>query len=250
MSERVNLLGSHYSRKCKADVNAFLLAAAAEKKSGYVCVSNVHTTMMGYYDPIYQKITNESLLSIPDGMPLVWGMKLLGAPEQDRVRGPTLMRDLCDQGRKKNISHYLLGGSPLALEALEAYLLRTYPGISIVGRESPPFRAPSAQDLAEQAQRIRESGAQIVWVGLGAPKQEIWMRAQADKIPAILIGVGAAFDLLPGIIPEAPAWIQAIGMEWLYRLCKEPRRLWRRYLWNNPAFVVLLLKQRFFTSRA
>jgi N-acetylglucosaminyldiphosphoundecaprenol N-acetyl-beta-D-mannosaminyltransferase len=154
---RINILGSHYSRLTRESVNAWVIERALAGSGGYVCVSNVHTTMMGRADPAYQKITNESALSIPDGMPLVWGMKLLGAPEQDRVRGPTLMKEICDQGRKNNLKHYLLGGSPETLVLLEKVLLEKYPGIQIVGKESPPYRAATQME--------KEMRMKMVWLG-------------------------------------------------------------------------------------
>jgi N-acetylglucosaminyldiphosphoundecaprenol N-acetyl-beta-D-mannosaminyltransferase len=212
------------------------------ERGGYVCVSNVHTTMTGVFNREYRRILNGSLLTVPDGVPLVWAMRTLGAPGQDRVRGPTLMRNLMDQGRRLGARHYLIGGSPAALEDLEKTLKENYPGVEIVGAESPPFKpleALTSEEWAGQAARINASGAQFVWVGLGAPKQERWMARQEGAIKGVMLGVGAAFDLIPGRIPEAPAAMQKLGLEWLYRLYREPRRLWKRYLFNNPAFLLL-----------
>lgn len=246
MQQRISVAGSNYSRLSREEIHQALLTDAKNKLPGYVCVSNVHTTMMGFFNRAYQRITNESRYSIPDGMPLVWAMKSLGAPEQDRVRGPSLMRDLFDLGRATNKKHYLYGGSPKALQALQKTLLKDYPGALIVGAESPPFRA--LEDIDEKewqaiADKINQSGADFVWVGLGAPKQEMWMYAQRKRIQGIMLGVGAAFDLIPGIVPEAPAIFQNLGLEWFYRLCMEPRRLWRRYIFNNPAFLVIWFTQ-------
>lgn len=240
--EKISVLGSHYSCAERGAVQRMLLERAAASKSGYVCVSNVHTTMMGFFDADYRAITNAASFSVPDGMPLVWAMRSLGAKGQNRVRGPTLMRDLIDLGREAGVRHYLYGGSPSAVEKLREVLLRQYPGAIIVGAESPPFRpleSISEAEWRESAERINRSGAQIVWVGLGAPKQEKWMWRQRSAVKGIMIGVGAAFDLIPGVIPEAPGLLQAVGMEWAYRLFREPRRLWRRYLFNNPAFLML-----------
>lgn len=226
----------------RRDLHKILLAQALQGASGYVCVANVHTTMMGFFDPSYRAITNAATFAVPDGMPLVWAMRSLGAKSQDRVRGPTLMRDLFDQGRTANARHYLYGGSPAAVQDLKETLLREYPGAQIVGAESPPFRPLdqiSEKEWAEAAARINQSGAHFVWVGLGAPKQEIWMGKQRGAVRGIMLGVGAAFDLIPGRIPEAPALMQALGLEWVYRFFREPKRLWRRYLFNNPAFLLL-----------
>lgn len=206
---------------------------------------------MGYFDPTYQAITNASLLSVPDGLPLVWAMNSLrenSDHEQDRVRGPSLMRDLVDKGRAKEVKHFLFGGSPQALTLLKEKLENDFPGAKIVGEESPPFKPfekITAEELRGQAERINATGAQFVWVGLGAPKQEQWMYAQRDSISGVMLGVGAAFDLLSGRIPEAPALMQAFGLEWLYRFWQEPGRLWKRYIFNNPAFLILWAWQIF-----
>lgn len=242
---RIQIVGSAYSMARFDEVIGAVLRRAKAGVPGYVCVSNVHTTMMGWFDPSYRAITNASFLSVPDGMPLVWGMNLLGPKGhgQDRVRGPTLMREICNRGRVVGLKHYLYGSRPDTLAALEATLRDQYPGIEIVGKESPPFRSLSAEEAAQALARINDSGAEVVWVGLGAPKQERWMAEARGKLRPVMLGVGAAFDLLPGVIPEAPAWLQSLGLEWIYRFAKEPRRLWRRYLFNNPAYLVLLCAQ-------
>ncbi len=250
---RINVLGSKYSYVKFDNVVHAVLTSALDKNSGYVCVSNVHTTMMGYFDPSYQSITNDSFLSVPDGMPVRWAMNFLGEGNQDRVRGPALMRAVCDLGRSKGVRHFLYGATKATLEKLERYLLEQYPGIEIAGKISPPFRKQTEEEIEQDLRAIADSGAHIVWVGLGAPKQEIWMSKHSKKIAGITLGVGAAFDLLPGVVREAPQWIQNIGMEWLYRFFMEPRRLWKRYIINNPAFVILVLgqiiKQKIFGSR-
>ncbi len=240
--QKVSVLGSHYSVLERNAVHRFLLDRAKAGQGGYVCISNVHTTMTGLFDPAYQSITNHALLAVPDGVPLVWAMRSMGAKGQDRVRGPSLMRDMLDQGRAHGITHYLYGGSPGTLQKLQEVIAREYPGAQIVGAESPPFRpleAISPEEWREVAESINRSGAHFVWIGLGAPKQERWIWEQRNSVKGIMFAIGAAFDLIPGVVPEAPAVLQAIGMEWAYRLAKEPRRLWRRYLFNNPAFMVL-----------
>jgi len=244
--KRVSVLGSNYSLLSREGCHSLLLGRAQAGQGGYVCVSNVHTTMMGYWDSHYRTITNESLLSVPDGLPLVWAMNSLTEGGQDRVRGPSLMRDLVDKGRTENLKHFLFGGSPQALKSLKEKLEKEYPGAEIVGEESPPFKPfekITKEELLAQAERINATGAQLVWVGLGAPKQELWMYAQRNSIKGVMLGVGAAFDLLSGRIPEAPALMQALGLEWLYRFWQEPGRLWKRYVFNNPAFLVLWFAQ-------
>lgn len=236
------IVGSNYSVLTRDEISRALLADALARRPGYVCVANVHTTMIGYFDPGYRRITNEATYAVPDGLPLVWAMKSLGAIEQDRVRGPTLIRDLVDLGRAYSLKHYFYGGSPKAVAALKAALEKEYPGCEIVGAESPPFRplhAISAAEWESDARRLNESGAHLIWVGLGAPKQERWMWEQRGRVRAPMLGVGAAFDLISGRIPEAPLAFQRLGLEWLYRLYQEPRRLWRRYIFNNPAYLAL-----------
>lgn len=242
LKQRISVLGCHYSMVDRQGVVDLLLKHALSRQAGYVCVSNVHTTMTGVLSSDYRQILNGSLLTVPDGVPLVWAMRSLGAAGQDRVRGPTLMRHIIDQGRRVGAKHYLIGGAPAALEALRKTLKENYPGAEIVGFESPPFRPLEMITPAEwmaQAERINASGAHFVWVGLGAPKQERWMWNQRQAVKGVMLGVGAAFDLIPGRIPEAPASMQKLGLEWVYRFWREPGRLWKRYIFNNPAFLVL-----------
>lgn len=244
--KRIKILGCKFSLCQRAEVDDLLLQHALGGGKGYVCVSNVHTTMMAFTDPDYLKIQNDSFLTVPDGMPLVWAMNLLGEKGtglQDRVRGPDLMRRICNGGVALGVRHYLYGGSEKTLAALRVYLQKKYPGIAIVGEESPPFRPWTSIELQEVSDRVKNSGAHFLWVGLGAPKQERWMYEQREKMQCVMLGVGAAFDLLPGVIREAPVWMQRMGLEWVYRFCQEPGRMWRRYLWNNPAFLFLLIIQ-------
>jgi N-acetylglucosaminyldiphosphoundecaprenol N-acetyl-beta-D-mannosaminyltransferase len=239
---RVSVLGSHYSVLPRAEMHKALLAAALGGERGYVCVSNVHTTMTGFFHGEYRRITNEAAFAIPDGVPLVWAMRSFGCREQDRLHGPTLMRDIFDKGRAVHARHYLYGGSPAAVKQLREALLERYPGAEIVGAESPPFR-PFAEitevEFTATAERINAAKPHFVWIGLGAPKQEMWIYRQRDRVNGIMLAVGAAFDIIPGRVPEAPRWMQGLGLEWLYRLSREPGRLWRRYFFYNPAFLVL-----------
>jgi N-acetylglucosaminyldiphosphoundecaprenol N-acetyl-beta-D-mannosaminyltransferase len=239
---KISVLRSHYSVLPRAEVHEALLTGAVAGKRGYVCVSNVHTTMTGFFSRDYRRITNEATFAVPDGVPLVWAMRSLGCSRQDRLHGPTLMRDLFDKGRAVGARHYLYGGSPQTLELLKVALLAKYPGAEIVGAESPPFRPFSSiteQEFAEAANRINASNAHFIWVGLGAPKQEKWIYQQRARVNGIMFAIGAAFDIIPGRVPEAPRWMQGAGLEWLYRMTREPRRLWRRYFFYNPAFLVL-----------
>jgi N-acetylglucosaminyldiphosphoundecaprenol N-acetyl-beta-D-mannosaminyltransferase len=244
--KRIDVVGSKYSVIQKEAAYQHLLDHAINGGSGYVCVSNVHTTMTGYFNADYQKITNDSLLSVPDGVPLVWAMKSMGAQNQDRIRGPSMMKDLARLGVEKNIRHFLYGGSPTTIAKLKSTLEKNYPGIQIVGAESPPFKPIeeiTKKDWQEAADKINAANPHFIWIGLGAPKQEIWMYRQQHEVKGVMFGIGAAFDLLAGNIPEAPMALQRLGLEWAYRLFKEPKRLWRRYVLNNPLFLVLWLFQ-------
>ncbi len=244
--QRISLLGSNMSLVKREQIEQRLLAEALSGCNGYVCVANVHTTMTGFFDPNYREITNASSYSVPDGMPLVWAMRSLGAAGQDRVRGPSLMKKMLELGQAKNIRHYLYGGSPETLAALQKKIREDYPKALIVGVESPPFRpleSYSEQDWVSAAEKINATNPHFVWIGLGAPKQERWIWEQRSRVKGIQFAIGAAFDLIPGRVPEAPQLLQSLGLEWLYRFYREPKRLWRRYLFNNPAFLVLWTQQ-------
>ena len=204
----------------------------------YVCVSGVHGVMECQRDGDLKRIHNDAGLVVPDGMPLVWVSKARGHHDVSRVYGPDLMLKVCEEGLARGWRHYLYGGAEGVPQLLQESLSGRYPGIRFVGAWSPPFRPLSDEEADGVADDINRSGADIVWVGLSTPKQERWMdrfRARLDA-PA-LIGVGAAFDFHAGLKPQAPGWMQRSGLEWLFRLLSEPRRLGPRYLRNNPAFV-------------
>jgi N-acetylglucosaminyldiphosphoundecaprenol N-acetyl-beta-D-mannosaminyltransferase len=210
-----------------------------QKISGYIVAANVHVVMMGYWQPSYQKVINQAILVTPDGMPLVWAMRLLGVKKQSRVYGPDLMLAWCDRAARLQIPLYLYGGTEIMLERLKNSLEQKFPGILIVGTHSPPFRPLIAAEEAIDIQRIHNTGAKVVLVGLGCPKQEEWMARQQGKLEAVMIGVGAAFSFHSGEVSQAPRWMMQWGLEWLYRFVTEPKRLWKRYLVNNPVFLIL-----------
>jgi N-acetylglucosaminyldiphosphoundecaprenol N-acetyl-beta-D-mannosaminyltransferase len=217
----------------------------AAGQPGYVCVSNVHAVMASEEDPELRTALLGSSLNVPDGMPLIWALNLLGHPLRDRVYGPELMARACARAARSGQSFYLYGGrNQGALVQLALNLRTRFPGLRIVGGYSPPHRALTADEEASVAEAINDSGADVVWVGIGVPKQEKWMAAMRDQLQApVLIGVGAAFDFHSGLVPQAPAFLQDIGLEWAYRLMREPRRLWRRYLRYNPRFIWALGRQ-------
>ncbi len=220
-------------------------AAVAARAQSYVCVAAVHTVMASQEDPALQAAVLGADFVVPDGQPLVWALRALGHPLEDRVYGPELMDRACARAARTGRRFYLYGGrNSGALVELTRMLRLRHPGLKIVGGYSPPFRALSDAEKDAVAEDIRRSGADVVWVGIGVPKQEKWMAQMRDRLDApVLIGVGAAFDFHAGLVPQAPARLQRLGLEWLYRLLQEPRRLWRRYARYNPRFVWMFALQ-------
>ena len=218
--------------------------AAEGGASRYVCAANVHMTMEAYDDPAFQAVVNGADLVVADGVPMVWGLRALGLSQQRRVRvSPDLLYGLFDACQERGIRLGLYGGSPETLRVFCDWLAREYPGVQLACAIDPPFRPPTADEDEQSTRLVRESGAQLLLVGIGCPKQEKWMAAHAGALPCTMFGVGAAFDLLGGRTKNAPAWMRDRGLEWLYRLALEPRRLWRRHLFNDPRFLVLLARQ-------
>jgi N-acetylglucosaminyldiphosphoundecaprenol N-acetyl-beta-D-mannosaminyltransferase len=209
------------------------------REQGYVCVAAVHTVMESREDVELRAAVLGSTLTVPDGQPLVWALALLGHRLEERVYGPELMARACAHAAQTGQRHYLYGGRDEgALVQLALKLRQRFPGLQIVGSHSPPFRPLTAAEEDEVVADINASHAEVVWVGIGVPKQEKWMARLRDRIDApVLIGVGAAFDFHAGLIPQAPPLLQRNGLEWAFRLLQEPRRLWRRYARHNPRFV-------------
>jgi N-acetylglucosaminyldiphosphoundecaprenol N-acetyl-beta-D-mannosaminyltransferase len=214
-------------------------ATVARGLGGYVCASATHLVMATHDDPELRDAVLGSDLVVPDGQPLVWALKALGHDIDERVYGPDLMDRACERAARTGRRMYLYGGrSHGALVQLTRNLRLRYPGLKIVGGHAPPFRELTEAEKVAVAADITRSGAEVVWVGIGVPKQEKWMAEMSERLPGcVLVGVGAAFDFHGGLIPQAPAWMQRNGLEWLFRLAQEPRRLWRRYLRYNPRFV-------------
>jgi N-acetylglucosaminyldiphosphoundecaprenol N-acetyl-beta-D-mannosaminyltransferase len=213
------------------------MVAAGER--GYVCVCNVHAVMASAEDAVLRTALLGSSLNVPDGQPLVWALAALGHRLEDRVYGPELMARACARGAESGQRLYLYGGrNQGALVQLALNLRRRYPGVKIVGGYSPPHRPLTSEERGAVVHEINSSRADVVWVGIGVPKQEKWMAELRSELDAaVLVGVGAAFDFHAGLVPQAPSRIQKLGLEWAYRLAHEPRRLWRRYTRYNPRFV-------------
>jgi N-acetylglucosaminyldiphosphoundecaprenol N-acetyl-beta-D-mannosaminyltransferase len=221
-------------------------AMVAERRLGYVCACNTHTVMASNEDPeLRAALRSDYALNVPDGQPLVWALNALGKSLQDRVYGPELMARAFARGVSNEHRFYLYGGrDQAALLQLGHTLRRRFPGVNIVGGYSPPFRALTPEERTAIAEDINEAEADVVWVGIGVPKQEKWMAELRPYLEApVLVGVGAAFDFLAGLVPQAPPLLQKAGLEWAFRLTQEPRRLWRRYLRYNPRFVAAFARQ-------
>jgi N-acetylglucosaminyldiphosphoundecaprenol N-acetyl-beta-D-mannosaminyltransferase len=220
-------------------------ASVAASRRGYVCVCNVHTVMASAEDHELRTALLGSSINVPDGQPLVWALNALGNSLDSRVYGPELMARACARAADTGQRLYLYGGrNQGALVQLALNLRRRYPGVRIVGGYSPPHRPLTEAERSSVVKEINGSRADVVWVGIGVPKQEKWMAALREELDApVLVGVGAAFDFHAGLVPQAPNWIQDAGLEWAYRLAHEPRRLWRRYTRYNPRFVLGFARQ-------
>jgi N-acetylglucosaminyldiphosphoundecaprenol N-acetyl-beta-D-mannosaminyltransferase len=202
----------------------------------YLC--NVHVAVTASRDPALAQALRAGDLVLPDGAPVAWMQRQLGAAGQPRIDGPSLMARVCAAAERESLPVYLLGGSPGALAALERELAGRFPRLTIAGSFSPPYRELAAEENQRMVAAINDSGARIVFVGLGCPKQELWIALHKVAVKAVMLGVGAAFDFHAGLKPRAPAWMQHNGLEWLHRLASEPRRLWKRYVFTNSAFMV------------
>lgn len=210
----------------------------------YIAVVPAHSIMDAVDDPAFREVLNASDLATPDGMPLVWILRSRGYEYVNRVYGPDLMVAVFEHFQAKGWKHFFYGGQPGVADKLANRMGAQFPALQIVGTYSPPFRDLTEEEETHVAAMIRESQADIVWVGISSPKQEFWMAEHKDRLDAkVLIGVGAAFDFLSGRKRQAPRWIQRTGLEWLFRWFQEPRRLWPRYS-QYPRFVWLLLKER------
>jgi N-acetylglucosaminyldiphosphoundecaprenol N-acetyl-beta-D-mannosaminyltransferase len=238
---RYNVLGVGVCALTLAQARDLVVAQHGAMRRGYICVTTVHGVMEAHDDPELRRIYNEAWLVTPDGMPLVW----LGPHGVERVYGPDLMLTVCDAGRAVGLTHYFYGGAPGVADELRANLTARFPGLSVVGTFTPPFRALEAAELGTLQADLRAKRPDVMWIGLGAPKQERFMAQHWGHLDAgVLVGVGAAFDFHAGRTPQAPRWIQRSGFEWLFRMATEPRRLSGRYLRHNPRFVWHALQQR------
>ncbi|NLL77706.1 MAG: WecB/TagA/CpsF family glycosyltransferase [Clostridiales bacterium] len=239
--ETCNILGVDIAVTNMRSVIGYLTKNLERLRGEYVCVSNVHTTVLAYNDETYRKIQNDAAIAIPDGKPLSLICRLRGFKDAQRVAGPDLMPEILKLSEEKGYRHYFYGSTEETLQSLEANLRKRYPRLKIVGTYSPPFRKMTAEEDARIIEEISKTEPDFLWVGLGAPKQERWMYEHKGEINAVMLGVGAAFDFHAGTAKRAPKWVQEFYLEWLYRLIQDPRRLLKRYVRSNIQFIWLIL---------
>ncbi|WP_271252834.1 WecB/TagA/CpsF family glycosyltransferase [Pseudanabaena sp. Chao 1811] len=225
-----------------------MVSWANQKQSRMVCVANVHMLVEAWQNNHFANVLKQADLVTPDGMPLVWMLKSLGHKQAQRVAGMDIFQTVCQQAAIAQTSIFLLGSSPEVLDKISQRLKLQFPTIKIAGTESPPFRPLASTVDMDMVNTINESGAGVLFVALGCPKQELWMNQHKDKIQAVMIGVGGVFPVYAGILKETPKLMQNLGLEWLFRLCQEPKRLWKRYATTIPIFIWLMLKQIVFSK--
>jgi N-acetylglucosaminyldiphosphoundecaprenol N-acetyl-beta-D-mannosaminyltransferase len=237
------VLGMRLDATSYEDAARHVVRWAREGRSAYVCVASVHMVMEAFDSEAFRKVVNGANLVTPDGRPLVWVLKSLGVKGASQVRGTDLTTRVVERAAREGVPLGLYGGTPESLEAFVRVLEARYPNVQVACQVAPPFRALSPEEDETITQQIVASGARILFVGIGCPKQEKWMAAHKGRIPAVMLGVGAAFDFHTGQVRQAPQWLQIAGLEWMFRLLMEPRRLWKRYAKHNPRFVGLFLLQ-------
>jgi len=245
LPQRAEVLGIPLAISDYAQVLEWMQQTIAHGDRAYMTAAAVNLVMAAREDAETRAAVLDATLAVPDGMPLVWALRALGHARATRVYGPDLMAHFCARAARDGTAIYLYGGrSADALALLRARLLQRFPGLRIAGGQAPPFRALTADEEERAIADIDSSGAAVVWVGIGQPKQERWMHRMRPRLAApLLVGVGAAFDFHAGLVSQAPGWMQRNGLEWVYRLSREPRRLWRRYARYNPRFIAAFARQ-------
>jgi N-acetylglucosaminyldiphosphoundecaprenol N-acetyl-beta-D-mannosaminyltransferase len=241
---RVNVLGVGVNAINLAQATRLILEAVKQNRREYVAVTGVHGVSEAQSDPEFRRILNEAFLNTPDGMPMSWVGRLQGVQDMDRVYGPDLVLSVCAATQDGSIRHFFYGGAPGVADELSSVLSKRFPGITVCGTYTPPFRPLNFDEENELLACLQEAKPHICWIGLSTPKQERFMAAYLEKLPTtVMVGVGAAFDIHSGRVRQAPLWMRRNGLEWLFRLIQEPKRLWRRYLLNNPLFLIRILAQ-------
>lgn len=236
---RVNVLGVGITPWSAEEALHVIDSALANTAKSYICVTGVHGIMEAQKDHTLRAIINNSLITTPDGRPTVWVGWLQGFGNMKQLTGPDLMLDVCASSVQKGYKHFLYGGDLGVAETLKYELERRFPGLMVVGTFTPPFRALDAYEELQLEKAVARAKPDIFWVGLSTPKQEHFMAKYLPKLDTkLMVGVGAAFDIHTGRIKDAPAWVKQAGLQWVHRMCQEPGRLWKRYLYNNPRFIV------------
>lgn len=245
MSSAANslILGMKVSWTDYQHASDLIITWATQRMSKYVCVATVNNVMESYDSEAFQTVMNEADLVTPDGMPVVWALRALGRKDATRVYGPDLTPIVLGKAAAASIPVGFYGGAPQVLTQLVRRLQEQYPGLEIAYSFSPPYRPLSRAEDEGVVDAINKSGTRILFIGLNTPKQDIWMSAHRGKVSAVMVGVGAAFDFIAGSKRQAPRWLMPLGLEWLFRLAMEPRRLWKRYMKHNPRFMVFLAMQ-------
>lgn len=236
------ILGININVTNMSDTVSYINEHFEDLRGKYICVSNVHTTVMAYENDKYREIQNGAAMALPDGSPLSRYSRRCGFKEASRVTGPDLMLEILKISPKYGYRHFFYGSTPETLESMQRVIARDYPDTIIAGVYSPPFRKVTQAEDDEVINMINETSPDFIWVGLGAPKQEEWMYSHSLRTNSLMLGVGAGFDYLAGGLKRAPQWMQKLSLEWLYRLIQEPGRLWRRYMSSNIKFFFYLLK--------
>jgi N-acetylglucosaminyldiphosphoundecaprenol N-acetyl-beta-D-mannosaminyltransferase len=228
---------------------ALMLNWARDRVSKVVCIANVHMLIEAHHNQTFASILQSADLVTPDGMPLVWMLRLLGVSKQDRVAGPDVLIALCHKAVAQGVSLFFLGSEAAILEEMRSRLTKECPNLKIAGMEPLPFRPLTAAEDEAVVEMLNNSGAGIVLVSLGCPKQEVWMANHRDRVKAVMVGLGGAFPMYAQIYPRAPHFVQSLGLEWFYRLLQEPRRLWGRYISTIPIFLWLAFQQLLHSSQ-
>ncbi len=251
MAPRVSILGTRVTAAAFDEALAWLDDAISTRRATFMNASTVYSVMLAFEDPAYRAEVDRAGYVMADGMPLVWSLRLLGH-QAERVNGVDFMLAFCDRFRHRR--HYLFGGAPGQPDLVSAELRRRFEGIQIVGGRATPRRPVPREETLAAIEQIRGLGAEVVWTGMGTPAQDLWMAENVDRVGVPLVGVGGAFDVLAGWVRPAPMWMQRNGLQWLFRLSQEPRRMWRRYLVYNPLFIwhfsLQLLGVRVYTDEA
>ena len=250
MNEKFNVIGCEIAALSMEQMIDSVLMQLQRGDGGYVCFTNVHASVMARENIEFKRIVNQSFLSVADGKPVYWVGKLKGYKAIEQIPGPDFFPRLLQAKKTPPLRHYFYGGKQEVLDKLIEKVRGNYPNAEIVGAESPPFRDLSTEEIKLGINRIKESNADIVWVGLGAPKQEQWMSRHWQELkPAVLFGVGAAFDFHAETVKRAPKWARYLGLEWLHRLLQEPGRLWKTYFYTNTMFLLYVIKDVLFFNK-